>query len=141
MALLTSASIAQVRRLRASTLTHTYTWIQRTGTSVDSEGGTVPAWALPVPGRPCHLLPQEIVRVDPSGAPLEMQSPRLIVAWDDPIADGDAVSDVRDAQGGILLAGPAAVMNVTEQVAGDVPTHKVAMLSFEAPQRAPVVPT
>jgi hypothetical protein len=141
MPLLTAVTIGNVRGLRAQTLTHTYTWIQRTGTVVDSEGGTVPAWGLPVAGRPCHLLPQEVTRVDPSGAPLEMQAPRLIVAWDDPIMDGDAVRDVYDADGNLLLSGPAAVMSLTVQVAADVPTHQVAVLSFETAQRQPAVPT
>lgn len=141
MPLLTPGTLAQVRGLRGQTLTHTCTWIQRTGSTIDSEGGTVPAWGLPVPSRPCHLLPQEVLQVDGAGAPLEAQAPRLIMAWDDPIADGDAVRDVRDAFGNLLLSGPASVMSVTSQVASDSSTHKVAVLSFEVPQRQPAVPS
>lgn len=138
--MITAATLGQVRGLRANTFTHTYTWIQRQGSQIDPEGGTIPAWGVPVPGKACHLLPQEIVRVDPSGAALEVEAPRLIVAWNDPITDGDAVRDVHDADGNVLLVGPAAVMNGTAQVSSDKITHKVMMLSFERPQSQPVVP-
>jgi hypothetical protein len=138
--MMTAGTLEMVRKQRNLTLSHTYTWIQRVGSTVDSEGGSEPVWGLPVTNRPCHLLPQSIVRIDPSGAPLEMQAPRLIVAWNDAIAEGDAVEVVADAYGNVLLVGPAAVMNVTEQVAAEAATHKVCQLSFEAPQPQPVLP-
>jgi hypothetical protein len=138
--LLTPGTIAIVRQQRQATFTHTYTWIQRIDTTQDSEGGTVPEWAAPVSGRPCHLLPLELGRVDPSGAPLDVQAPRLIVPWDDPLTDGDAVRNVQDADGTVRLTGPAAVQQVTPQLAADTPTHKIALLSFETPQRSGAVP-
>jgi hypothetical protein len=139
MPLLSPGTLNLVRQQRQRTLTHTYTWVERLGDAQDPEGGTVVTWAPPVIGKPCHLLPMQTARVDPSGAPIEVQAPRLVVPWDDPLDDGDLVRDVtvRNTDGTpmVILPGPSEVMQVVDQLAADAPTHRLAILSFEAPRQ------
>lgn len=100
---------------------HTYTWQQRLPAvttppvdDVDDAWGTSdPQYAAPVSGKPCiyHDIGTELA--DPQGVTVNVR-PVIRVPWDDPIADTDLVTDIRDSSGNVLSPGPMRVLVGTE---------------------------
>jgi hypothetical protein len=114
MALFTAAERAEFASLAGEMLPHTYTRLRRVATgSVDDWNevlvGDDPAGATV--GAPCQYLVSTTPRRDETGKGQD-ERPALMVAIADPLAPGDIVSSVRDADGRLLLAGPAVVATV-----------------------------
>lgn len=122
MALISPAEAVGIRAALAVFLVHTY---ERQAASLsstdDGYGGTVGA-GDPVTGLPCRYRPTDRLRLS-DGERMTVSTPVLTVPHDDPIGVGDLVSNVRDADGVLLLAGPLAVETI-EPAAGLGPTLK-----------------
>lgn len=107
--LISAGTTAQLRRTFDSLLAHTYT---RTPVTVtDGPYGSETTTGAPVTGQPCRYRPTDRLRLA-DGARVTVSVPTLTVPHDDPIAVGDLVSDVRDSEGVVLLAGPLAVETI-----------------------------
>jgi hypothetical protein len=117
------------RGLAAQTLVHTYTRLRRLSTGgVDDWNGTLvgddPAGATASVA--CRYQPAKVGRRDETGKGIDERA-ALLVATTDTLAAGDLVSNVRDADGTLLLAGPA-IVSVVEPFEGGG-----ALLLYRAP--------
>lgn len=113
MPLLADAEFTPIREALALFLVHSYTRQAYTTGTVDAHGNAVEVAAgSPVTGVACQFsLRQELIN-DAQGSRL-VSLPVLKLAWDDPLAVGDRVSNVQDQTGAVLLDGPARVETVT----------------------------
>lgn len=125
-ALISAGTAASIRRVFNSMMSHTYTLTPYTSGPDDGYGST-PTPGTPVSGKKCSYRQQRQLRfID--GTRLTIDTPTLTVPHDDPIKVGDEVSNVRDTNGVMLMAG-AATVEVIEPSAGLGPTlQKRALL-------------
>lgn len=117
--LISAGTTAQLRRTFDSLLAHTYSRTPVTSAGDDGYGATTTPGTT-VTGQTCRYRPADRLRLD-NGDRVTVSVPTLTVPHDDPISVGDLVSDVRDSDGVVLLAGPLAVESV-EASAGLGPT-------------------
>lgn len=94
-------------------LVHTYTRVSKTAhvaanvndPTEDAEGGTIYDPATAVSGLPCWLRPRSRVRINEQGV-AEVDPAALYVLPDDPIKEGDAVTNVLSEEGELIFEGP-----------------------------------
>ena len=115
-------TVATLRRVVGSALAHTYRVA-----SLDTEAGDDQAeWGAPSAPLPCfYVATQRELGPDARGQ-VVLDSPRLLVAHDDPLAAGQQVSDVRDGDGVLLL--DAAEVESVEPTAPNGTVLKLARL-------------
>jgi hypothetical protein len=120
-----------------SSLAHTYT---RTTRAVDTSNPDFETFndVATVSNAPCFYGTRSRGRREEIGKSVSHE-PQFIVAAFDPLAAGDLVSDVRDADAVLLLAGPLVVMAVEPMAAAGVALDKHVQL--EAAQAAPAAET
>lgn len=114
-----------MQRTSTAFLPHTYTRQQRSVT-VDSAGVPVEDdWAQPVTGfgpatagLACFYEVQDRTVVTPTGN-IIVNVPILMVAHDDPLDDGDVVTNVATKDGRVLVGGPVVAENVNPVVPND----------------------
>jgi hypothetical protein len=89
-----------------------------TATITPSTEGTEDIYfdAADTPGTPrtgvaCKYVPADTLRVDDDGR-VTSRAPTLMVAYDDALAVGDRVSNIVDADGTVLAAGPLVVQSI-----------------------------
>ena len=118
MAIISAGTTTQLRRVFDSLLAHTYarTVVTEAGGYYGDEGMA----GATTTAQPCRYRAQDRLRTD-DGARVIVSTPTITVPHNDPIVSGDLVSDVRDSNGVLLFAGPAAVETV-EASAGLGPT-------------------
>lgn len=136
MAVISSGTANQLRRVFNSLLSHTYTRVTpgaavpttAADTEYDDWGTPERAADTEVTGVACQYSDNQRVRVAGGGWVL-VEQPSIKVAHDDPVTVGCTVKDIHDADGTVLLAGPLKVVSVVP-LAGLGPTiQKRAFLS------------
>lgn len=94
-------------------LVHTYTRTPRVESVTEEDDGTKElSNGTPVSGILCAYSPVALLRIE-SGGWTTINTPSLTVAHDDATVVGDIISNVRDAAGNVLLAGPLFVATDT----------------------------
>jgi hypothetical protein len=106
--LISSAEAVGLRDALSVFMVHTYSRTPRVAGAEDNHGNETEADGTAVTGVACKYRASDRVRVDIDGA-LVLRAPTLTVAHDDPLTDGDQVSNVQDSEGVVLLAGPVTV--------------------------------
>lgn len=119
MPIISAGTTAQLRRVFDGLLAHSYTLTPVTASADDGYGGDTTEGA-PVTGKTCRYRATDRLRLE-NGDRITVSTPVLTVPHDDPIKVGDMVSDVKDSDGVLLLAGPIAVETI-EASAGLGPT-------------------
>lgn len=71
----------------------------------DAHGNATRVPGTPRTGVACKYRADDRVRVDEGGT-LILRAPTLTLAHDDVIDEGDLISDIRDSEGVVLVAGP-----------------------------------
>lgn len=117
--LISAGTAASIRRVFGDMMAHTYAMTPVTEGSDDGYGPTRTE-GTPVTGKPCSYRQTRRLRLD-EGNQVTVDTPTLTVPYDDPIAVGDLVADVRDSDGVVLLVGPVRVETI-EASAGLGPT-------------------
>lgn len=100
-----------LRTAMAPILTHSYTRTGITQGAEDAWGDTADTEGTPATGQPCVLVWRDQMVIDDLGR-RTVRVPRLYVPYDDPLAVGDLVSNVADASGTAIAAGPLTVDTV-----------------------------
>jgi hypothetical protein len=134
-----------VRGIVAIGFAHTYT---RTpvapATGKDLFARSVGTPGTPVTGVPCRYVQRTQLQQRPDGRVVGISPPAvggertietLGLRWDDPLKVGDQVSDVRDASGRVLLAGPVPVQAVEDVAGFGEVTGRIAVLRGVAVER------
>jgi hypothetical protein len=103
--LISSAEAIGIRDALSVFLTHTYTRTPMLAGAADSENSVTYTTGTPVTAVPCKYRASDRVQVEISGA-LVLRAPTLSVAHDDPLKAGDQISNIKDSEGVVLLAGP-----------------------------------
>jgi hypothetical protein len=112
----TPGMLAEVRRFFEAALDQTYTRVPLVGLVageppvplLDEWGHQQTGQGTPMPGLPCKLSYAETVTASEQGA-VVVRRPLFWVRHTEPIAVGDLVTDVRDADGRLLLETAAVV--------------------------------
>lgn len=107
--LISAAEAVAIRAALGITLVHLYTRTAITSGAEDAHGDAADTPGPPAPAIPCRYEAQSRVSVTEGGVTTVVYRPTLTVAADDPLKPGDAVSDVLNAAGAVLLAGSFAV--------------------------------
>jgi hypothetical protein len=76
----------------------------------------------------CKYLPADTLRVDDDGR-VTSRVPTLTVAYDDALAVGDRVSNIVDADGTVLAAGPMTVQSIIPSAGLGYTLKKTAVLA------------
>ena len=118
--LISAGTTAQLRRTFDALLAHTYDLTPMSSGGTDDGYGPTQTPGAVVAGRPCRYRAVQRLRLN-NGDRVQVLTPTLTVPHDDPIKPDDEVSNVRDADGVLLLAGPLTVETV-EASAGLGPT-------------------
>lgn len=128
MPLLSDAEFTPIREALAVFLVHSYTRQVYAAGAEDAHGNTADAPSGdPVTGVACAYATRETLVNDLQGSRL-VNIPVLTLAWDDPLAVGDRVSNVTDQTGAVLLAGPAVVETISVAAGLGAATQKFAFL-------------
>jgi hypothetical protein len=108
--LISSAEAPSIRAALGLFLVHTYTRTPVTEGADDAHGNAAETPGTPVTGVACKYRSEDRVRIrnDDGGATI-VRAPSLTVAHDDPLDETDTVSNIRDSEGTVLLAGPIQV--------------------------------
>src|SRR5688572_5402605 len=108
--LISSAEAVGVREALDVFMVHTYTRTPLTAGTEDAHGDATQTPGTPVTDVPCKYRPDARIRVrNDEGGVTFVRTPALTVAHDDPLDDTDSVSNIRDSEGTVLLAGPIQV--------------------------------
>lgn len=111
MTILTSGQAAGIRTVLGNLLAHRYTRTAITQGSEDAWGQTAATPGSPATGLPCLYAPTTTLRTDDLGR-VTLDQPSLRIPPTDVLAVGDLVSDIRDQEGALLLAGPLTVESI-----------------------------
>lgn len=107
------AGTGLLARIALGAMTHRYTRTPQMASAVNQWNETTSVPGQPVPGQVCLYSAKDQLVVDNEGA-RTVSVPTLRVAPDDPLAEGDLVSDILDSTGAVLLAGPLVVETINE---------------------------
>jgi hypothetical protein len=140
----TPGMLAEVRRFFEAALDQTYTRIPLVGLTageppvplLDDWGHQQTGQGTPVPGLACKLSYGETVVRDEHGA-VVVRRPLFWVRHTDPIAVGDLVTDVRDADGRLLLES-AAVVRI--EASPDRPGAATTVCELAGAESTPIPP-
>lgn len=133
--MISSGEAASLRREYARVgLTHRYTRTPVTAGAEDSEGNASRVLGTPATNLPCRYVPvgqafrsSDQLRSDERGRVLT-SIPVLVVEYDSTLAIGDRVSNITDAAGNVLAAGPFAVETVAVTASFGYPISRRAEL-------------
>jgi hypothetical protein len=126
-ALISSADATAIRSALSVFFVHTCTITPITQGAEDTWGETADSTGTARTAVACKYIPEETLRVDETGRVLR-DVPTLLVAHDDAIAEGDRVSNVQDAAGAVISAGPLTVETVIAPAGFGYALKKIAVL-------------
>lgn len=138
MVALSVAERADLLAEMTSSLRHTYSRTVRVVGALDDWNVQTYTDGTPATAQACWYGVSSRGRRDEIGK-LVSQEPTLLVAASDPLAPGDLVSDIRDAAGALLLAGPSVVASVEARSNAGIPIARLARL--ESTQAIPTTET
>lgn len=127
------------------TLVHLYTREPVVVVTDDGWSSENDTYGTPEPGNACRFIPTTLLTVTPEGrviatAPAASGSAltqaTLTVPHDDPLKEGDRISDVTDSDGAVLLAGPARVEAILAQAGLGPTVLKLAALRGDSVERS-----
>lgn len=110
-ALISATEATAIREALSVFRVHTCTITPITQGAEDTWGDTADTAGTPRTGVACKYVPDDVLRVDETGR-ITARGPTLTVAYDDALAVGDRVSDIRDAASTVLAAGPLVVQEI-----------------------------
>lgn len=129
MPALISSSLASLARTQLGRFrVHTATVTPITQGAEDTWGDTADTAGSARSGVACKYLPADTLRVDDDGR-VTSRAPTLTVAYDDALAVGDLVSNIQDADGTVLAAGPLTVQSIIPAAGLGYSLKKTAVLS------------
>lgn len=111
MSMLAASEAAGIRATLGLLRAHTYTRAAITQGSEGDWGQTPATPGTPATGLPCLYAPTTTLRTDDLGR-VTLDQPSLRIPSTDALAVGDLVSDIRDQEGTLLLAGPLTVESI-----------------------------
>jgi hypothetical protein len=111
VSMLGTAEAAGIRTTLGLLLAHRYTRTVITQGSENAWGQTAATPGTPATSLPCLYAPTTTLRTDDLGR-VTLDQPSLRIPITDVLAVGDLVSDIRDQEGTLLLAGPLTVESI-----------------------------
>jgi hypothetical protein len=111
VSMLGTAEAAGIRTTLGLLLAHRYTRTAITQGSENAWGQTAATPGTPATSLPCLYAPTTTLRTDDLGR-VTLDQPSLRIPITDVLAVGDLVSDIRDQEGTLLLAGPLTVESI-----------------------------
>jgi hypothetical protein len=126
--LISAADATAIRSALSVFLVHTATITPISQGAEDTWGDTTDTPGTARTGVACKYVPEETLRIDETGRVLR-DVPTLTVAHNDAIAEGDRVSNVQDAGGTVISAGPLVVQTVIAPAGLGYALKKVAVLA------------
>lgn len=129
MAALISSSLASLVRGKLGLFrVHTCSIVPITQGAEDAYGDTADTPGTARTSVACKYLPADTLRVDDDGR-VTSRVPTLTVAYDDALAVGDRVSNIVDADGTVLAAGPMTVQSIIPSAGLGYTLKKTAVLA------------
>lgn len=107
-ALIGAAEADAIRSAIGITFTNSYTRMSVTSGAEDAHGNAANTLGTPATGVACQFDPRGRILTNQGGTTY-IERPTLGVQASDPLAPGDVVSDVRNAQNVVQAAGPLTV--------------------------------
>jgi hypothetical protein len=135
-----------IREIFGMALAHTYTRTPRTAGPRDAWATTPQSDGTPVTGVACSYADRASVDVNDGGFAIRSKPllrgsvvlrETLMIDWDDPLKEDDLVSEIRDQDGTLLLAGPAVVVAVLAHAGFGPTTQRIAVLRGPDEEAAP----
>lgn len=133
VSLVSSEEAVAIRADLSVFLVHTYSRTPRTVDTVNDDGSTTYTYDMSsTPDIPCQYQPAPQMDRDVSGR-TTVNSPVLLVAWDDESVPGDLINNIRNEEGALLIASNLYVETVIPNADFGPVLDKVITLAGAAP--------